>query len=126
MSQDARRDEEVATQRRAQILQVQYLDTSLTTEKPLFKDTLTLDEMYRLRIIPIQVDRSNILFGMTTTTSQQTMNELHQRFTDQRVVFTLISDAGYREYMRLYDPPKQVIYQDINVNTAGTQDLVKQ
>jgi type II secretory ATPase GspE/PulE/Tfp pilus assembly ATPase PilB-like protein len=126
MSQDARRDEELATQRRAQILGVQYLDTSQMAEKPLFKDILALDELKSLRIIPVQADKSNILFGITTTTSQQTMNALTQRFTDQRVSFSLISDTGYREYMQLYDPPKQVVYQDIAVNTAGTDDLVRQ
>lgn len=126
MSQDARRDEEQATQRRAQILHVDYLDTSQVPDKQLFKGVLALDEMYRLRIIPLHVDQSNILFGITTTTSQQTMNELSARFTDQRIQFNLISDAGYREYMRLFDPPKQVIYQDIEVSSAGKEDLVRQ
>jgi type II secretory ATPase GspE/PulE/Tfp pilus assembly ATPase PilB-like protein len=126
MSQDARVDEERSTERRGQILRVPYLDTSLPGVKPLFKDILPVQEMYRLRIVPIQADQSNILFGITTTTSQQTMNDLTHRFTDQRVVFNLISESGYRDYMRLYDPPKQIIYQDIAVNTAGTQDLVQQ
>jgi type II secretory ATPase GspE/PulE/Tfp pilus assembly ATPase PilB-like protein len=126
MSQDARVDEERSTEHRGQILRVPYLDTSLPGVKPLFKDILPVQEMYRLRIVPIQADQSNILFGITTTTSQQTMNDLTHRFTDQRVVFNLISESGYRDYMRLYDPPKQIIYQDIAVNTAGTQDLVQQ
>jgi type II secretory ATPase GspE/PulE/Tfp pilus assembly ATPase PilB-like protein len=126
MSQDARRDEEQATQRRAQILGVSYLDTSQIADKPLFKDVLSLEEMYKLRIIPMQANQSNIIFGITTTTSQQTMNDLAARFTDQRIQFNLISDAGYREYMRLYDPPKQVVYQNIEVSSAGTEELVRQ
>ena len=126
MSQDARRDEEQATERRASVLGVEYLDTSLMAQKPLFKDVLTLEELYRLRIIPIHADQSNILFGITTTTSQQTMDAIRQRFTDQRIAFDLISDTGYRDYMKLYDPPKQVVYQDIAVNTAGSADLVKE
>ncbi len=126
MSQDARRDEELATERRAQILQVSYTDTSLLLDKPLFKDILSVDEMQRLRIVPIQADRSNILFGITTTTSQQTMNQLRQRFNDQRVSFTLIAEAGYREYMLLYNPPPKVEYQDISIANAGTTDLVQQ
>lgn len=124
MSQDARFDEERSTERRAMILGVSYTDTSQMAEKPLFKNILNLDEMKQLRIIPITADRSNILFGMTTTTSQQTMNNLVRRFSDQKVVFTLMSDAGYRDYMLLYDPPKQVVYQDITINTAGTQELI--
>jgi type II secretory ATPase GspE/PulE/Tfp pilus assembly ATPase PilB-like protein len=126
MSQDARRDEEQATERRAQILAVNYLDTSQLTDKPLFKEVLSLEELYKLRIIPVQADRSNILFGITTTTSQQTMNELSRRFTDQRISFSLISEAGYRDYMQLYDPPKQVVYHDIDVTEAGNTALVEQ
>ncbi|HSX43463.1 MAG TPA: ATPase, T2SS/T4P/T4SS family [Candidatus Saccharimonadales bacterium] len=125
MSQDARRDEELATARRAQILGVGYVDTSSLQNKPLFKDIISIADMHNLRIIPLQADRSNILFGITTTTSQQTMNQLIQAFTDQRVTFNLISDAGYREYIHLYDPPKQVVYQDIAINTAGSQDLIE-
>lgn len=125
MSQDVRADEELATQRRARILGLEYIDTSRLANKPLFPDLLTKEELYRLRVIPLQVDQSNILFGITTTTSQPSLNELNQRFLDQRVAFAIISDAGYREYMKLYDPPRQVVYQDITLNTAGTAELVK-
>jgi len=125
MSQDARRDEEVATERRAQILRVSYADTS-GPNKPLFKNIMSNDELRRYRVIPLNADQYNILFGITTTTSQQTMHELTQRFADQRVTYTLISDAGYREYMHLYDPPPKVEYQDISVNNAGNATLVEQ
>src|SRR5690606_831084 len=82
-------------------------------------------ELYNLKVVPLVADEHNILFGVTNTTSQQTMNQLRQRFLDQRVAFSLISDAGYREYMRLYDPPKKVEYHDITLNTAGSQDLLE-
>lgn len=126
MSQTARQDEEQATERRGQILGVPYLDASQLPSRPLFKDVLSLEEMYRLRTIPVHVDQSNILFGITTTTSQQTMNALTARFTDQRVAFNLISDTSYREYMLLYDPPKQVVYHDIDINAPNSDDLVSQ
>jgi type IV pilus assembly protein PilB len=124
MSQDARMDEELATQRRAGLLQLNYVDTSQLQSKPLFKGILPIDEMYKLRLIPINADKSNILFGVTTTTSQQTMNGLSHRFQDQRIAFVLISETGYREYMRLYDPPKKIEYQDITVSNAGSEELV--
>jgi type IV pilus assembly protein PilB len=126
MSQDARQDEEISTERRAQILRVPYTDTTQIAEKPLFKDILTVAELQQHRVVPLRADRNNIVFGITTTTSQQTMSALQHRFTDQRVAFTLISDAGYREYMRLYNPPPKVEYQDISVSNAGTQSLVVQ
>lgn len=125
MSQDARRDEELSTQRRAQLLNVQYTDTSVMgAERPLFKEILSNEQMHTYRVIPVQADRSNILFGITTTTSQQTMNAIVSHYSDQKVSFTLISDAGFRDYMNLYDPPRKVEYQDIALNTAGTAELV--
>jgi type II secretory ATPase GspE/PulE/Tfp pilus assembly ATPase PilB-like protein len=126
MSQDARADEEEATQRRARVLGMDYFDTSKEGNKPLYKDVLSVPELYSLRVIPLRLDQSNLLLGATTTTSQQTMSELTQRFADQRVAFTLISDVGFRDYMRLYDPPKQVVYQDIALNQAGKDELVGQ
>jgi type II secretory ATPase GspE/PulE/Tfp pilus assembly ATPase PilB-like protein len=126
MSQDARRDEELATERRAQILGVEYVNTSLMTSKPLYKDIMSVADLQRLRVIPIQADRSNIMFGVTTTTSQQTMNQLIHYFTDQRITFRLISDAGYRDFMLLYNPPPKIEYQDIEVNSARSETLIDQ
>ena len=124
MSQDARLDEEQSTQRRARILGLEYVDTSQLPNKSLYKDVLTMSEIEQLRAVPLQMDESNLTFGVTTTTSQQTMNDIKQRFQDQRIAFALISDVGFREYMRLYNPPKQIIYHDIELSSAGTDDLV--
>lgn len=126
MSQSARFDEEQSTQRRSRILGMSYIDTSQMVNKQLFKDILPVAELYALKIIPLQADEHNIFFGITTTTSQVTINGLKQRFQDQLIKFALISDAGFRDYMKLYDPPKQVVYKEIEINTAGTQDLIKQ
>lgn len=122
----ARQDEEQATQRRARVLGLNYFDTSQPGDKPLYKEWLSIPELRELKVIPLRSDKSNILFGITTTTSQQTMANLQQRFADQRVSFAIISDAGYREYMHLYDPPKQVVYHDIELNQAGSSELVEQ
>src|SRR4051812_13336171 len=119
MSQDARIDEERSTQRRARVLGMEYVDTSQIADKQLFKELLSIPELHQLRIIPVRADANNILFGVTTTTSQQTMSGLRQRFQDQRVTFAIISDTGYREFMNLYAPPKQVVSHDIAINQAG-------
>src|SRR5688500_11803848 len=126
MSQDARLDEERATQRRAQILQLPYADTSQINYKPLYRDLLMVDELYGLRVVPLLSEQSHIHFGITTTTSQQAISHLKQRFADVRTEFSIISDAGYRDYMRLYDPPKQVVYQDISINQADNAQQVDQ
>jgi len=124
MSQDARYDEERSTERRAQILNMQYADTT-AGNKQLYQDILSKQELYNLKLIPLFVDQHAISFGVTNTTSQAVINTIKQRFLDQRLSFYLISDAGYRDYMKLYDPPKQVVYQDISINDAGTESLIQ-
>ncbi len=128
MSDDARFDEEQATQRRARVLGLDYIDTApdKQPEKPIYKNILTVPELYKMRVIPVHVDKSNIFFGITTTTSQQTVADLQKRFLDQRLNFAIISDAGFREYMKLYDPPKEVVYQDVNVNQLDSGEKMGQ
>ncbi len=125
MSEDVRYDEEQATLKRARLLGLSYADTSQVPEKKLFRDVLSNRELYAFRMIPLQMDRSNLLFGITTTTSQQNMKDMRSRFQDQRIAYALISDAGFRDYMKLYDPPKKVEYKDISINNAGTKDLIQ-
>lgn len=126
MSQDARLDEELATQRRARILGMDYVDTSRIPNKQLFKNIISPQEIEPLRSVPIKADENNILFGVTTTTSKNTMNDLRQKFLDQRINFAIISETGFGEYVRLYNPPKQVIYHDITLKAAGTDELQRQ
>ncbi len=123
MSQDARLDEEQATQHRASVLGLNYIDTSKIEPKTLYAELLTKQELYDLKVIPITVIEHNIMFGVTTTTSQQTMKMLEQRFADYKISFAIISDTGYRDYMKLYDPPKQVIYQDISINQTNQTQI---
>lgn len=126
MSQDARRDEEANTEKRSKILNLAYSDTSGTTEKRLYKDLLSVSDLYALKVIPLYADDHNISFGITNSTSQQNMSMLRQQFLDQRVSFSLISESGFREYMRLYDPPKTIKYHEIKLSAAGSEDQIKQ
>jgi type II secretory ATPase GspE/PulE/Tfp pilus assembly ATPase PilB-like protein len=120
MSQDVRRDEESRTAQRAEVLNIAYIDSS-KIHKQLFRSILPVQELYELKVVPLAADEHFIHFGITTTTSQQTTIKLIRRFSDQRVVFSLISDSGFQEYMKLYDPPKTVEYDDISVNSPQTQ-----
>jgi type II secretory ATPase GspE/PulE/Tfp pilus assembly ATPase PilB-like protein len=123
MSQDARRNEEQATERRSRILGMAYIDTSATGEKSLYNELMAPDELMRFRVIPIFADEHNIRFGVTNTTSQQTMQSLRVRFQDQRISFALISDTGFNDYMKLYNPPKQVIYDDVSFSADSDSEL---
>lgn len=124
MSQDARFDEEQATLRRARVLSLPYTDTSQLREKPLYKELLSVAELRGLRVIPLYATEHRIDFGITNTTSQKTMLDLKQRFLDQQITFSMISDAGFREYMQLYDPPKKIEYADITITSASSDELL--
>lgn len=125
MSQDARFDEEQATQRRARVLGMQYTDTSQIQNKVLYKDFLSVPELRELRVIPLYVAEHRVDFGVTNTTSQKTMQSLRQRFMDQQISYAIISDTGYREYMQLYDPPKKIEYANIEIKKGDTSALME-
>jgi type II secretory ATPase GspE/PulE/Tfp pilus assembly ATPase PilB-like protein len=126
LMQTARTQEEMVTARRAHVLGMNYVDTS-QLQKQLFKDILPISELRSLKVIPLVADAHNIHFGVTTNTSQQTINSLKARFTDQRLTFSIISETSLNDYMLLYDPPKKVEYQDIKIaEDAGTKDLISQ
>jgi len=126
MSQDARRNEEQSTERRSRILGMAYVDTSGISEKVLYKDILPNEELLAMKVVPLRSDAHSIDFGVTNTTSQQTMKSLKDRFLDQRVSFALISDTGFSDYMKLYNPPKQIIYQDVQLAQVDNADLFSQ
>ena len=122
----ARDEQEQVTQRRARILGLDYVDTSKILNKQLFQSLLTVPDLYHLKMVPLQAEQSNILFGILTTTPQTALTAVKHRFLDKIVNFAIISDAGYRDYMVMYDPPKKIYYQDIALNTAGTKELIQQ
>lgn len=123
MDDDARHNEELISARRAAVLGMSYVDTT-TFPKNLFPDILPLEELYHFRVVPLRADAHHIDFGVTTTTSQQTIKHLTDRFTDQRTSFSIISDSGYKEYMAMYDPPRKVEYEDIAITEKVNQSLI--
>lgn len=125
MSQDIRQDEERNTERRARILGFQYADTSKIANKQLYKELLQNDDLVRLRVIPLIANAHAITFGITNNTSNATMTMLRQRFMDQQISYVLISDAGYREYLTLYNPPPKIEYQDISIG-KNAESLIGQ
>jgi type IV pilus assembly protein PilB len=121
--QDARAQEELVTSRRAMVLGMDYIDSS-KLQKQLFKNVLSVPEMYSLRVVPLLADEHNIHFGIMTTTAQQTLEQLRGRFTDQRIAFSIISETGYKDYMVLYDPPKKIEYQNISFAESNDKEKI--
>lgn len=125
MAEDARVTEERATLHRANVLGLPYIDTSYTTDKELYKSLLTVEQLRGLRVIPIYATKHRIDFGITNTTSQKTIQGLRHKFQDQQVTFSMISDTGFRDYMKLYDPPKKVEYQAIQIAAETDQNILE-
>jgi len=122
-NQKARLEEENSTARRAQLLGFHYFDTSKNPIN-LYPNVLNNQQMYSYKTVPLLVDQSHILFGITTTTSKTTMDNLMVTFSDQKVSFSIISDHGFRDYMARYDPPKEITYSDVVIG-ADQNDSVQ-
>ena len=117
-------EQERAAARRAVVLGMAYVDTS-QSDKPLY-DLLSKQEIRTRRVVPLHASQHRVHFGITTSTSQKYMQELVLRFQDQQIAFSIISDAGFNEYMRLYDPPKKIEYKDIAINRDINSDALEQ
>ena len=121
-----REQEEKATRERAAILGLQYLDTrDFEANLPLVPNVLTNEQMYSGHIVPLVVD-DTYRFGVTSQAPQSLMEKMRQDYSDRgdSIQFSLISGAGFRAMMRRYDPPKTVVYDDIEIAKEGDSDTI--
>lgn len=129
--QQQRRDhDERATQERAAIIGLQYLDTrEVETTLPLAEGVLTVQEMYRGKLVPlIAGDRETITqLAATAQTPQSLIRQMTQRYNDEgkQIRFFLISESGFRAFMRRYDPPREVKYDDIEIAQEGDSETIQ-
>lgn len=124
-----RDQDERATQQRAALLGLQYFDTrGVVGAVPLFNDVLTIKEMYDAKMVPLEIanEAKNFVFAVTSTTPQSVIKNLEKSFNDtgKSVSFYLISNSGYREFMKRYDPPKEVVYDDVKIAKEGDSDTL--
>lgn len=126
-----REHDEAATRQRAAILGVQYVDTrSFEADLPLVEGVLSIEEMYKGRLVPLTgaSEDSPYRFGMTTQTPQSLVDKMRHEYNDRgdNIEFGMISNSGFRALMNRYDPPKQVIYDDIEIAREGDSDTLAQ
>jgi type IV pilus assembly protein PilB len=122
-----RENDENATKRRAQLLGYTYLDTrGYQLPNGPVKDILTISEMYRDYITILSGDVGTYTFAITNRTPQSVITELKNRFQDHRILINMISESGWRELMRIHDPPKVIEYQDIDISNYGSSDNLMQ
>lgn len=108
---------------------MQYLDTrEFENELPLLRDILTIEEMYKGRLVPLVIDEATMgyRFGVTSQTPQSLIGQLTQEYRDVGKIaqFFLISGSAFRVFMLRFDPPKKVIYDDIEIAKEGDSETL--
>ena len=124
-----RENEEQATAGRARILGLPYLDTrDFENEIPLTPDLLSIQEMHRDFIIPLQKGggEEHYQFMVTSQTPRTLIEKMRQKYTDEgeKVDFFLISNSAYKVFMLRYDPPKVIEYDDIKIAGDGDSETI--
>ncbi len=124
-----REHDENATRERAAILGVQYLDTrNFEKDIPLVDGILSIEEMYKGRLIPLVrgSESDAYQFGITTQTPQSLVTRMRRDYNDRglNAEFNMISGSAFKLFMNRYDPPKQVVYDDITIAKEGDSDTI--
>ena len=128
--QKRRRDQdEHSTQQRAALLGFEYLDTrAFEADLPLAQDVLDIAKMHQDRMVPLIKGSEDgaTQFGVTTQTPQSVIETMRREYNDRgdSIHFSLISLSGYRALMLRYDPPKETIYDDIEIAKEGDSDTI--
>ena len=129
IQQERREQDENGARLRAGVLGFQYLDLRPTEDdRELIHDAISLQEMKNNYIIPLSrgSEYAPWEFGITTGSPQTFVRELEQRYNDQalNISFSLISNSAYRAMMNRYDPPRQVVYDDIKISQEGDSETI--
>ena len=124
-----RANEEEATKKRAFILGFPYLDTrDFENDIPLVPDLLTIEQMHKDFIIPLQKGggEEHYQFMVTSQTPRSVILKMRQDFTDEgeKADFFLISNSAYKVFMLRYDPPREVHYDDIKIAGEGDSETI--
>jgi len=130
-SDQFRTQDEQNTQNRASILGLRYFDTrGRVAGAPLVADEMSISDMHRYQMVPLLRgnDDTAYTFGVTVNTPQSYVRDMTKRYNDDgnAVEFVLISNLGYREYMLRYDPPKEVVYGNVEIAKDGDSNTLEQ
>lgn len=123
--------DENATKQRAAILGVPYFDMRpFEKELALVQDVLTIEQMYKGRLVPLQMgtDETPFRFGITTQTPQSIVQAMEREYTERgdSIQMAMISGSGFKAMMNRYDPPKEIIYDDIEIAQEGDSDTLSE
>ena len=131
-----RQKEEEATEQRAGILGLTYLDTrEFENIFPLARDLFTNEQMYRAFLAPLQIGDIDTnkpwRILITSQTPRSVIQKLSKKYQEEgkTLELFLISESAWKNIMRRYDPPKKSLYDDIEIAGEGdstTLDKVSQ
>lgn len=130
--QERRREQdEKATQQRAAILGLQYLDTrGVDHDLPLTAGIIEVPDMYKGYVIPLIGGGGSdpYRFGVTSQTPQSLIHKMQVEYNErgEQTQFLLISNSGFKAFMLRYDPPKKVVYDDISIAKEGDSNTLAQ
>jgi len=129
VQQRRREQDEHSTKQRGALLGLDYLDTrEFESELPLAQDVMTTEKMHQDKLVPLVKGGGDAVyqFGVTTQTPQSVLEKMRREYSDRGEIvhFSLISLSGYRALMLRYDPPKKVIYDDIEIAKEGDSDTI--
>ena len=129
IQQKRRENEEAATKNRAMILGLPYLDTrSFENTIPLVMNVLDKEQMHADYILPLQKggDEEHYQFMVTSQTPRSVIVNMAKKYESygEKCDFFLISLSGYNVFMLRYDPPREVIYDDIKIASEGDSETL--
>ena len=128
--QSRRRDnEESATRNRAKILGLPYLDTrSFEDTIPLVMHLIEKEQMHRDFILPLQkgFGDEHYQFMVTSKTPRSVIERMSKEYENagDKVDFFMVSLSAYNVFMRRYDPPREVHYDDIKIASEGDSETL--
>lgn len=125
-----RGEDERATQQRAALLGLDYIDTrDMSKTSVLVNNSLSVSQMHAGKLVPLKAgsDSMPYMYGVTSSTPQSFMNRIRDEWSEKGVntQFFLISGSGYREFMLRYDPPSKVVYDDVEIAKEGDSQTLE-
>lgn len=124
-----REQDEQSTQQRAAILGLRYLDTRpIEDDLPLAAEVMPINDMHTQRMVPLVKGDAETAyqFGVTAQTPQSVLQRITREYNDKglNIQFFLISLSGYRAFMNRFDPPKKIVYNDIQIAKEGDSETI--
>ena len=129
IQQRRREQDELSTKQRAAIIGLQYLDSrDFESTMPLADGVMEIKQMYDGRMAPLAAGDKDTptQIAITTQTPQSIIQQMMRSYSDEGKLLQLyvISYSGFRALMKRYDPPKVVVYDDIEIARDGDSETI--